>query len=238
MLSENTKLSSSVTNKCNVTKVFFYILLLILILLKVAKSEEVFCIGQTKLILPVANHTLERFIDASLLYQPQFIIQDGLPWYGTIRDDWYPHKKPRKHYGIDFYADSINVLAMADGVVTAVGNNRKAGGNMRILHADSIETMYLHLSEIFVWKGKRVKKGEQIALITKPEGNAYQTQLHFSILVRGKFVDPVKWITEEVKLRPMIKEKLERFQLIKEERELKRKILVEEYNRKWVNERK
>ncbi|MCX7835548.1 MAG: M23 family metallopeptidase [bacterium] len=199
-------------------------------------SEELFQIEQLNLIVPVTDASIEQFFDRSILYRPTFIVQDGLPWYGAIRDDWYPHTKPRKHYGVDYYADTIFVLAMEKGTVLKVGKNRKAGGNVRILHSDSIETMYLHLSKVFVWNGKTVQRGDTLGIITKPEGNAYQTQLHFSIVRKGKFINPFDYLKTSIRFRETVQRRLMEFQKTKIEREWERKKLVEEFNRFQTNQ--
>ena len=56
---------------------------------------------------------------------PRDVVRDGLPHFGSLRDDWQGQGKARKHLGYDIYVDNSNVLAMADGVVTRV-----SGGNL------------------------------------------------------------------------------------------------------------
>ena len=69
--------------------------------------------------------------------------------------------KPRRpHYGIDFHApEGTPVKSMMDGVVTLVENDMYfTGGTIIFDHGHGISTLYMHMKEINVKKGQKVKK--------------------------------------------------------------------------------
>lgn len=70
--------------------------------------------------------------------------------------------KPRRpHYGIDFHApEGTPVKSMMDGVVTLVENDMYfTGGTIIFDHGHGISTLYMHMKDINVKKGQKVKKG-------------------------------------------------------------------------------
>lgn len=183
---------------------------LVLLCVTYARAEEqlLFNQGSNSFIVPVQGITLKQFLERSILFSPKDVVRDGLPWYGSKRDDWIPGKRTRVHTGLDYYSDSIVVLACEEGDVIAVGRGGNSGGNIRIRHRDSIETLYLHISKWLVWNGQHVKRGEPIGLISKPEGNAKQTQLHITFEQSGKRYDPLANIrtvySKDQKIAPLL----------------------------------
>ena len=76
--------------------------------------------------------------------------------------------KPRRpHYGIDFHApEGTPVKSMMDGVVTLVENDMYfTGGTIIFDHGHGISTLYMHMRDINVKKGQRVKKGEIVGTL-------------------------------------------------------------------------
>jgi murein DD-endopeptidase MepM/ murein hydrolase activator NlpD len=97
----------------------------------------------------------------------------------------------RAHYGVDYGAPvGTAVQATADGVVTAAGWNGGAGRMIRLRHANSYETMYLHLSRILVGVGTRVKMGQTIGRVGTT-GESTGPHLDYRILQGGAFIDPL-----------------------------------------------
>ncbi|MGD0783201.1 MAG: M23 family metallopeptidase, partial [Candidatus Aminicenantales bacterium] len=97
----------------------------------------------------------------------------------------------RAHYGVDYGAPvGTAVQATADGVVTAAGWNGGAGRMIRLRHANSYETMYLHLSRILVGVGNRVKMGQTIGRVGTT-GESTGPHLDYRILQGGAFIDPL-----------------------------------------------
>ncbi len=71
--------------------------------------------------------------------------------------------KPRRpHYGIDFHApEGTPVKSMMDGVVTLVEKDMYfTGGTIIFDHGHGISTLYMHMKDIIVKKGQKVKKGQ------------------------------------------------------------------------------
>ena len=102
--------------------------------------------------------------------------------------------KPRRpHYGIDFHApEGTPVKSMMDGVVTLVENDMYfTGGTIIFDHGHGISTLYMHMKDINVKKGQKVKKGEIVGTLGQ-SGRA--TGPHLDIRLN--------WF--DVKLDPMV----------------------------------
>jgi len=76
--------------------------------------------------------------------------------------------KPKwPHYGLDFAADEgTKIKAMIDGVVTlAEPDLFYTGGTLIFDHGHGISTLYMHMKEILVKKGQKVKQGDVIGTV-------------------------------------------------------------------------
>ena len=76
--------------------------------------------------------------------------------------------KPRRpHYGIDFHApEGTPVKAMMDGEVTLAENNMYfTGGTLIFDHGHGISTLFMHMKDINVKVGQKVKKGEVVGTL-------------------------------------------------------------------------
>jgi len=76
--------------------------------------------------------------------------------------------KPKwPHYGLDFAQDEgAPVKAMINGTVTLAETDLYyTGGTLIFDHGHGISTLYMHLNEIFVKKGQKVKQGEVIGTV-------------------------------------------------------------------------
>ena len=76
--------------------------------------------------------------------------------------------KPKwPHYGLDFAADEgTKIKAMIDGVVTlAEPDLFYTGGTLIFDHGHGISTLYMHMEEILVKKGQKVKQGDVIGTV-------------------------------------------------------------------------
>jgi len=99
--------------------------------------------------------------------------------------------KPPIHYGIDI-AGSLGepVFAADTGVVVYSGNNSYGFGNMIMIdHGTGFQTLYAHLSEIFVGCGENVYQGEEIGAFGST-GHSSGPHLHFEIRTTTYFVNP------------------------------------------------
>jgi len=147
-----------------------------------------------RLVSPVEGLDAEGLVDRSLGYVPRDMVRDGLPYFGAVRDDWLG--QPRSHKGLDIYGDKVVVRATAAGKVVGAGDGGKAGGWVKIDHGNGVETVSVHISQLSVRTGDSVARGQRIAVIDGPSGNAIEAQLHFEIKLDGQSVDPVPFISE------------------------------------------
>jgi murein DD-endopeptidase MepM/ murein hydrolase activator NlpD len=98
----------------------------------------------------------------------------------------------RMHRGVDFGAASgTPVLAAADGVVAAAGWDGGYGRRILLRHADSVETLYAHLSRVgpSVVASAAVRQGQVIGW-TGESGRVTGPHLHFEVRLRGVAVNP------------------------------------------------
>ena len=76
--------------------------------------------------------------------------------------------KPRRpHYGIDFHApEGTPVKAMMDGKVTLVENDMYfTGGTIIFDHGHGVSTLYMHMKDIDVKVGQKIKKGQIVGTL-------------------------------------------------------------------------
>ena len=99
------------------------------------------------------------------------------------------------HKGLDLRGpQGQQVLACADGQVVLTGNLYFSGNVVYINHGEGVFTAYLHLSEILVQNGDRVRKGQVVGLVGAT-GRVTGPHLHLSLLVQGESVDPQPFLT-------------------------------------------
>ena len=79
--------------------------------------------------------------------------------------------KPRRpHYGIDFHAGKTPVKAMMDGEVTLAEDDMYfTGGTIIFDHGHGVSTLYMHMKEINVKVGQKIKQGQIVELLGKVE---------------------------------------------------------------------
>ena len=111
-----------------------------------------------------------RAIDSKLIFfKEKFIYPiDKYIITGVYGSQRVLNGKPRRpHYGIDFHApEGTPVKSMMDGVVTLVENNMYfTGGTIVFDHGHGISTLYMHMKDINVKKGQKVKKGEVVGTL-------------------------------------------------------------------------
>ncbi len=101
----------------------------------------------------------------------------------------------RNHKGLDIVnPKGAKIYAAADGVVSFSGWYGAYGKCVIIDHPDGkTQTLYSHNSENLVKKGDTVTAGQTIAKVGET-GNATGNHLHFSVLVKGKQVNPLGYL--------------------------------------------
>ncbi len=113
----------------------------------------------------------------------------------------------RRHEGIDIYAPrGTPLLAVADGVVTRVEENR-LGGKVIFLMPDNKDysLYYAHLEKQIAQPGQRVRIGDTIGLVGNT-GNAKTTvpHLHFGIYTSSGAIDPLPFVKPGTRMPPKI----------------------------------
>lgn len=104
------------------------------------------------------------------------------------------HKVYRPHHGVDYAAPSgTHVHSVADGVVTFAGWGGGGGNTIKIQHAGSIVTGYLHLRGFAkgIRVGTRVSQGQLIGYVGST-GTSTGPHLDYRIWKNGKAIDPLK----------------------------------------------
>lgn len=108
--------------------------------------------------------------------------------YGYRKD---PFTGKRKfHNGIDLHARGDEVLAMMEGTVLKVGQDRTSGKYVVLRHGE-FTVSYCHLSRILVSKGAAVHPRDVVG-ITGSTGRSTGEHLHITCRRNGKNVDPAE----------------------------------------------
>lgn len=95
----------------------------------------------------------------------------------------------RYHYGTDFSANTgEDVLAFADGVIRAAGEDGSFGKYIIIDHEGGYSTLYAHCSQLCVSSGT-VSRGEVIARVGS-SGAATGPHLHFELMQGEIYLNP------------------------------------------------
>lgn len=119
-----------------------------------------------------------------------------MPLDGPVYSN-FGYRWGRMHSGVDIAVLGTDaVRAALPGVVTSVGylaNYSGYGNVVRIRHPGGLETMYAHLASASVRVGERVEAGQLIAR-AGCTGSCTGTHLHFEVRVRGRVVDPMRFL--------------------------------------------
>ncbi len=100
----------------------------------------------------------------------------------------------RAHRGVDFGATAgTHIVAPAAGTVVSVGWRIGYGLTLELSHNGGVVTRYAHCRSALVKAGDHVAMGQAIGIVGS-SGLATAPHLHFELLVRGKQVDPVKFL--------------------------------------------
>ena len=111
-----------------------------------------------------------RLIDtAYVFFKDKFIYPiDKYIITGVYGNQRILNGKPRRpHYGIDFHApEGTPVKAMMDGEITLVANDMYfTGGTIIFDHGHGISTLYMHMKDINVKVGQKIKKGQIVGTL-------------------------------------------------------------------------
>lgn len=121
------------------------------------------------------------------------------PSYTRISDDYGNRTHPilgtqQFHNGIDMAAPGgSTILAAYDGKVVAAAYSGSMGNYIMIDHGDSLYTIYMHASALYVSKGQEVNRGDKIAAVGST-GRSTGNHLHFSVRLNGSYVSPWSYL--------------------------------------------
>ena len=121
------------------------------------------------------------------------------PSYTRISDEYGNRIHPtlgvqKFHNGLDMAAPGGSpILAAYDGKVVAAAYSGSMGNYIMIDHGDSLYTIYMHASALYVSKGAEVHKGDKIAAVGST-GRSTGNHLHFSVRLNGNYVNPRNYL--------------------------------------------
>lgn len=121
------------------------------------------------------------------------------PSYTRISDEYGYRTHPilgvqQFHNGLDMAAPGGSpILAAYDGKVVAAAYSSSMGNYVMIDHGDSLYTIYMHASALYVSKGAEVSKGDKIAAVGST-GRSTGNHLHFSVRLNGNYVSPWNYL--------------------------------------------
>lgn len=139
----------------------------------------------------------------ALLKQPTVMFHNDGPslWpvHGLVTSGFGIRESPygggrAMHTGLDIQAPyGMPVLATADGEVTFSGRDLEYGGLVILDHGRDTDTMYAHLSAVYVREGQLVRRGTPIGAVGNT-GRATGVHLHYEVRVHGSPVDPTAYL--------------------------------------------
>ena len=135
------------------------------------------------------NLLLDRKVDNALLPSGMPVTQGYIAsGFGERSDPINGHQAV--HLGLDFDAPvGTPVTAVAEGVVTFVGNKPGYGNVVEIRHDNGRSTVYAHMSRIDVKRGQHVDQGTRIGAVGST-GWATGPHLHFEVKLNGVQQNP------------------------------------------------
>jgi len=138
----------------------------------------------------------------ALLKEPA-VSRGGLPtlWpvHGLVTSSFGMRASPmgegnEMHPGIDIQARyGTPVDATADGEVTFAGRDPGYGGLVIVSHGAGVDTLYGHMSALYVHEGQRVRRGQPIGAVGA-SGRVTGTHLHYEVREHGEPVDPSRYL--------------------------------------------
>ncbi len=99
----------------------------------------------------------------------------------------------RAHMAVDFRAGAgVKVVAINDGIVTAVTKNPLYGNIVEIDHGGKLTARYCGLETVGVKEGDSVTIGQAVGTVgAVPFEGGLDSHLHFETLIDGQYVNPL-----------------------------------------------
>lgn len=105
-----------------------------------------------------------------------------------------------KHFGVDIVANTDAVIkSIADGTVIFSDWSSEGGYVIGIQHDRNLISVYKHNASLLHHEGDVVKAGDGIAIIGSGGSTSTGTHLHFELWFKGMALNPVDYISFEVK---------------------------------------
>jgi len=128
---------------------------------------------------------------------PASAVVSGFMWpvVGTTSDYFgAPRGGGTYHSGLDVVAPTgTPIVAAAPGQVVLVSAGGGYGNYVVVRHDNGYQTLYAHLSQIYVVQGQWVAQGEAVGAVGAT-GWATGPHLHFEVRVGGASVDPLSYL--------------------------------------------
>ena len=178
----NTQLASDIQRKVDILEKELYVQTRSYEeILELAKNQEV-RMENIPAIQPVLNKDLKRMASGyGWRVDPVYHIRRFHEGMDFIR---------RFHEGMDFSAPvGTDIYATGNGVVTFAGWKQGYGETIEIDHGFGYATRYAHCHKIFARVGKKVKRGDVIALVGNT-GKSTGPHVHYEVHYNGKPIDP------------------------------------------------
>ena len=81
------------------------------------------------------------------------------------------------------------MLCVSDGQVMRTGYNAERGNYVIVRHAEGVQTLYQHMSCVFVRGGETVSISQRLGTVGST-GYSTGPHLHFELIVNGIRMDP------------------------------------------------
>lgn len=107
--------------------------------------------------------------------------------YGYRKDPFTG--KSKFHGGLDLRARGDKVMAMMEGVVVKVGQDKMSGKYVTLRHGN-YTVSYCHLSKVLVGKGATVRPRDVVG-VSGSTGRSTGEHLHITCKLDGKSIDPL-----------------------------------------------
>jgi hypothetical protein len=130
---------------------------------------------------------------------PYFQASPSIVAIENISSNFGPRQDPitgilKNHHGVDYRAKiGSPITAISSGTVLRAGYSNSLGNFIEIDHGFGITSKYGHASQLIVYIGQMIKKGQVIALAGNT-GHSTGPHLHFEIAKDGFALNPLDYI--------------------------------------------
>lgn len=152
-------------------------------------TKEIYLIKEFRWIADSLQMSVSELCDYPVIFPIKNpVVSSG---YGLRKHPIY--KVQKFHAGIDFVeTKGASVYATGNGIIVRKGYNSGYGNYIEIQHAGGFQSLYAHLSEVFVNVGDSVRIGKRIACVGNT-GLATGNHLHYEVRKGKNFLNPAEW---------------------------------------------